>query len=124
MKDAKRPILLIHGTADDNVYFLHSMKFCDALFRAGKPYDFLPLAGYTHMVPDPVMTERLNGRIAEFFKEQLQMNKGVVDRKPPVPDRDCRQREADYNIYMTSGMDYAVSLLCLDARDHRSFGGT
>ena len=66
-----RPLLIIHGTADDNVYFLHSMKLCDALFRAGKPYDFLPLAGYTHMVPDPVMTERLNGRIAEFFKEHL-----------------------------------------------------
>jgi dipeptidyl-peptidase-4 len=67
-----RPLLIIHGTADDNVYFLHSMKLCDALFRAGKPYDFLPLAGYTHMVPDPVMTERLNGRIAEFFEEHLQ----------------------------------------------------
>jgi dipeptidyl-peptidase 4 len=66
-----RPLLIIHGTADDNVYFLHSMKLCDALFRAGKPYDFLPLAGYTHMVPDPVITERLNGRIAEFFKEHL-----------------------------------------------------
>jgi dipeptidyl-peptidase 4 len=67
-----RPLLIIHGTADDNVYFLHSMKLCDALFRAGKPYDFLPLAGYTHMVPNPVMTERLNGRIAEFFEEHLQ----------------------------------------------------
>jgi len=66
-----RPLLIIHGTADDNVYFLHSMKLCDALFRAGKPYDFLPLAGFTHMVPDPVVAERLNGRIAEFFGEHL-----------------------------------------------------
>ena len=66
-----RRLLIIHGTADDNVYFLHSMKLCDALFRAGKPYDFLPLAGFTHMVPDPVVAERLNGRIAEFFGEHL-----------------------------------------------------
>ena len=66
-----RPLLIIHGTADDNVYFLHSMKLCDALFRAGKPYEFLPLAGYTHMVPDPVVIERLNGRIAEFFATHL-----------------------------------------------------
>jgi dipeptidyl-peptidase-4 len=67
----ERPLLIIHGTADDNVYFLHSMKLCDALFRAGKPYDFLPLTGFTHMVPDPVVTQRLNGRIVEFFKEHL-----------------------------------------------------
>jgi dipeptidyl-peptidase 4 len=66
-----RPLLVIHGTADDNVYFLHSMKLCDALFRAGKPFEFLPLAGYTHMVPDPVIIKRLNGRIADFFAAHL-----------------------------------------------------
>ena len=66
-----QPLLIIHGTADDNVYFLHSMKLCDALFRAGKPYDFLPLTGYTHMVPDPVVTQRLNERIMKFFEEHL-----------------------------------------------------
>ena len=48
------------------------MKLCDALFRAGKPYEFLPLAGFTHMVPDPVVTERLNERIADFFAQHLQ----------------------------------------------------
>lgn len=69
-----RPLLIIHGTADDNVYFLHSMKLCDALFRAGKPYDFLPLTGYTHMVPDPIVTQRLNERIAAFFEEHLRPN--------------------------------------------------
>jgi dipeptidyl-peptidase-4 len=66
-----RPLLLIHGTADDNVYFFHSMKLCDALFRAGKPYDFLPLSGFTHMVPDPLITERLHSRIVEYFMEHL-----------------------------------------------------
>jgi dipeptidyl-peptidase-4 len=68
----RRPLLVIHGTADDNVYFLHSMKLCDALFRAGKPYEFLPLAGFTHMVPDPTVTVRLNERIADFFARHLQ----------------------------------------------------
>jgi dipeptidyl-peptidase-4 len=67
-----RPLLIIHGTADDNVYFLHSMKLSDALFRAGKSYDFLPLAGFTHMVPDPLVTERLYGRIVAHFVEHLQ----------------------------------------------------
>lgn len=71
-KDLEVPLLIIHGTADDNVYFMHSLKMCDALFRAGKEYDFLALPGFTHMVPDPVVTRSLYGRIAEFFEEHLQ----------------------------------------------------
>ena len=51
--DLRRPLLLIHGTADDNVYPRHSLRLIDALFRAGKPVDFLPLNSFTHMVPDP-----------------------------------------------------------------------
>jgi dipeptidyl-peptidase-4 len=66
-----RPLLLIHGTADDNVYFTHSLKLADALFRAGKDFDFLPLPGFTHMVPDPLVTERLYGRILRHFDRHL-----------------------------------------------------
>lgn len=70
-KDLSVPLLIIHGTADDNVYFLHSLKMTEALFRAGKKFEFLPLAGFTHMVPDPNVTVRLNSRIAAFFKQHL-----------------------------------------------------
>ena len=71
VKDSKRPLLLIHGTADDNVYFLHSLKLSDALFKAGKSHSVLPLTNFTHMVPDPLVTERLWERIATWFKETL-----------------------------------------------------
>jgi dipeptidyl-peptidase-4 len=67
----ERPLLLVHGTADDNVFFLNSMKLCDALFRAGKPFEFLPLTGFTHMVPDPLVTARLYHRIEEFLEEHV-----------------------------------------------------
>jgi dipeptidyl-peptidase-4 len=70
-KDLSVPLLIIHGTADDNVYFLHSLKMTEALFRAGKKFEFLPLAGFTHMVPDPDVTVRLNSRIVAFFKQHL-----------------------------------------------------
>jgi dipeptidyl-peptidase-4 len=70
-KDLSVPLLIIHGTADDNVYFMHSLKMTEALFRAGKRFDFLPLAGFTHMVPDPEVTVRLESRIVTFFKEHL-----------------------------------------------------
>ncbi len=33
--DLERPLFVVHGTADDNVYFLHSLRLTDALFRAG-----------------------------------------------------------------------------------------
>jgi dipeptidyl-peptidase-4 len=68
---AKRPLLVMHGTADDNVYFLHTLKLSDALFRAGKPHQVLPLANFTHLVPEPQVTQRLYERIATFFKETL-----------------------------------------------------
>ncbi|HEY3215781.1 MAG TPA: DPP IV N-terminal domain-containing protein [Candidatus Eisenbacteria bacterium] len=67
----ERPLLVIHGTDDDNVYFLHSIKLCDALFRAGKSFEFLPLTGFTHMVADPLVTVRLYERIVEFFEQNL-----------------------------------------------------
>jgi dipeptidyl-peptidase-4 len=64
-------LLLIHGTADDNVYFGHSVRFSDALFRAGRDHRFLPLTGFTHMVPDPNVASRLYGTIAEHFLTNL-----------------------------------------------------
>ena len=70
-KELERPLLIIHGTADDNVYFMHSLKLSDALFRAGKPFELVPLGGFTHMVPDPLVTDRLQSRIADFFVEHL-----------------------------------------------------
>ncbi|HEY2411467.1 MAG TPA: DPP IV N-terminal domain-containing protein [Pirellulaceae bacterium] len=70
-KDLSVPLLIIHGTADDNVYFMHSLKMTEALFRAGREFEFLPLAGFTHMVPEPNVTIRLNSRIAAFFKQHL-----------------------------------------------------
>lgn len=70
-KDLRVPMLIIHGTSDDNVYFMHSLKMSQALFRAGKHFEFLPLAGFTHMVPDPEVTTRLYTRIAEFFLKNV-----------------------------------------------------
>jgi len=67
----ERPLLLVHGTADDNVYFRHTLRLTDALFRAGKEFEVLPLPSLTHMVPDPVVTERLWTRIAGHFKKHL-----------------------------------------------------
>jgi dipeptidyl-peptidase-4 len=69
--DLRRPLLLVHGTADDNVYFRHTLKLANALFRAGKDFELLPLPGLTHMVPEPLVMERLWSRIARHFQQYL-----------------------------------------------------
>jgi len=66
-----RPLLLIHSTADDNVYFRHSLKLADALEKAGRPFQFLPIAGSTHMVLDPSLRVQIEKRTVEFFKASL-----------------------------------------------------
>jgi dipeptidyl-peptidase-4 len=66
-----RPLLLVHGTADDNVYYTHAARWSDALFRAGRAHEFLPLTGFTHMVADPTVNRRLYERVARFFVEHL-----------------------------------------------------
>ncbi len=66
-----RPLLLVHGTADDNVYFFHSLKLAGALFRAGRRFDFLPLPGVTHQIGDPVVRERVWGEVARYLLAHL-----------------------------------------------------
>jgi dipeptidyl-peptidase-4 len=67
----QRPLLLIHGTGDDNVYFRHTLKLANALFRAGREFELLPLSSMTHMTPDPVVREQLYSRIARYFQTHL-----------------------------------------------------
>ncbi len=82
-KDLERPLLLVHGTADDNVYFRHTLKLADSLFREGKDFEVLPLSGLTHMVPDPVVTQRLYAKFARFFVQHL--GKPVAATRPARP---------------------------------------
>jgi dipeptidyl-peptidase-4 len=67
-----RPLLLIHGSADDNVLFSHTLKLADALFRAGRAFEMLPLAGQTHQVgADPVVRLQYWRRVFDFFRTHL-----------------------------------------------------
>lgn len=68
---ARPRLLVIHGTADDNVYFLHALKLADALVRAGKPFELLPLVGTTHMLVEPEIHEAAWTRAAEFLRDGL-----------------------------------------------------
>lgn len=78
----ERPLLVIHGTADDNVYFVHSLKLADALNKANRPWTFLPLPGQTHVVSAPEQVRQVYTRALEFFQRTLG---GIGDAAPPQP---------------------------------------
>ncbi|MEL7059547.1 MAG: DPP IV N-terminal domain-containing protein [Acidobacteriota bacterium] len=67
----EKPLLIIHGTADDNVYFVHALKMSDALLRSGKEHEFLTLSGQTHMVTEPTIVERMYQRMIDLFDQHL-----------------------------------------------------
>lgn len=67
----ERPLLILHGTADDNVHFSETLLLTDALFRAGRPFELLPMRGQTHMFYEPQMMVRYWERIFGFFDAHL-----------------------------------------------------
>ena len=69
-----RPLLLVHGLADDNVLAAHSLELSTALLHAGKPHEFLPLVGVTHMTPQEVVAENLLLHQLEFLRRSLALS--------------------------------------------------
>jgi dipeptidyl-peptidase 4 len=67
----ERPLMLIHGLADDNVVVAHTLRFSRALLAAGRPHRVLPLSGVTHMTPQEVVAENLLLLQVAFLKEAL-----------------------------------------------------
>ncbi|MGW2252487.1 prolyl oligopeptidase family serine peptidase [Kitasatospora sp. NPDC001660] len=65
-----RPLLLIHGLADDNVHPSHTLLLSRALTRAGRPHRVLPLPGVTHMTPGGVSEQIAQAELA-FLRETL-----------------------------------------------------
>lgn len=70
-KTQHRPLLISHGTADDNVHFSESLLLADALFRAGKPFELIPQLGQTHQFHEPALQARYWERIFAFFMQHL-----------------------------------------------------
>lgn len=71
-----RPLLMVHGLTDDNVYAANTLQLAEALLRAGKDFDLVAL-GSTHMVVDPAAEAALMTRQIEFFRKHL----GLPEKK-------------------------------------------
>lgn len=69
--DTVRPLMIIHGLADDNVVVAHSLRLSAALLAAGRPHEVLPLSGVTHMTPQESVAENLLLLQVDFLRRAL-----------------------------------------------------
>ncbi|MFI6443223.1 prolyl oligopeptidase family serine peptidase [Kitasatospora sp. NPDC050543] len=67
----ERPLMIIHGLADDNVVAAHTLRLSSALLAAGRPHTVLPLSGVTHMTPQEEVAENLLLLQVDFVKHAL-----------------------------------------------------
>ncbi|MQS12540.1 S9 family peptidase [Streptomyces kaniharaensis] len=67
----RRPLLLIHGLADDNVFPVHVLRLSSALLAAGRPHEVLPLSNTGHSPTDETVAENLLLHELSFLKRSL-----------------------------------------------------
>ncbi len=67
----ERPLMIVHGLADDNVVAAHTLRLSSALLAAGRPHTVLPLSGVTHMTPQEQVAENLLLLQVDFLKRSL-----------------------------------------------------
>ena len=70
LDDRKTRLLIIHGTADDNVHFQNTVEMTRALNRAGKQYDMMVYPDQNHsMMPDA--TGHVRQKMIDYTLEHL-----------------------------------------------------
>ena len=63
--------MIVHGLADDNVVFAHTLRLSSALLAAGRPHTVLPLSGVTHLASEEAVAENLLLLQVEFLRSAL-----------------------------------------------------
>ncbi len=87
-----RPLMIIHGLADDNVFVAHSLRLSSALLAAGRPHTLLPLTGVTHMASQEEVAENLLLLQVDFLRQALGLAApgGVARVTAAAADSDSR----------------------------------
>lgn len=64
-------LLMIHGTADDNVHFQNAVEYSRALIEAGKHFDIFYFPDKDHFINGGNSRNYLYDKVIGFFKENL-----------------------------------------------------
>ena len=71
--DLTRPLLLVQGMDDDNVFPFHALRLSAALLRAGAAHSFLPLSDIAHVAAGAPDYARVLAAERDFLRESLGM---------------------------------------------------
>ena len=71
VKDLEGKLLLIHGTADDNVHFMQSMEYAEALVQAGKQFDMHVYKDRNHGISGGNTRYHLYTKMSNYLFENL-----------------------------------------------------
>ncbi|GBF57484.1 dipeptidyl aminopeptidase 4 [Candidatus Phycosocius bacilliformis] len=71
LKDVRRPLLILHGMADDNVTFDNSTAAFDALQAASIPFEAMVYPGQKHGIRDKARAKHVQTTILNFFDRHL-----------------------------------------------------
>lgn len=67
-----KPLMIMHGTADDNVLFEHSLRMIQALEMQGKVFETVIYPGQTHGISGRALQLHVDRSATDFFVRRLQ----------------------------------------------------
>jgi len=67
----KSPLLLVHGTGDDNVHPQNTMMLVDKLINAGKQFDLMLYPNKNHGLPGVASQRHLYTMLTNFLRRHL-----------------------------------------------------
>jgi dipeptidyl-peptidase-4 len=70
----ERPLLMLHGLADDNVLAAHTLRFSAALFESGRRHEVVLLPDTTHLSRAESTTENLLLLQLDFLRRALRLD--------------------------------------------------
>ena len=71
LPNLERPLLLMHGMADDNVLFIHSTMLMSELQKLGKPFELMTYPGAKHSMQETHVSIHRFETILGFFNRTL-----------------------------------------------------
>lgn len=71
-KDLQGSLLLVHGTADDNVHVQNSFEYSEMLVQANKQFDYMVYTNRNHGIYGGNTRYHLYSKVTKFLKDKLQ----------------------------------------------------